>query len=129
VTVPPTYHTITNVAGDDLMAIGPLGSRVEFAHNDVPADVDARSLAGVMARGGLPFPPQIVPDYTTATVIGLPAGAAVSMEATVEGHGGRLVVIPKPSRLWVAVFRSDGSTRALEEFDAMLRSWQLPTTI
>jgi membrane protease YdiL (CAAX protease family) len=129
VAVPPTYYTTTGVAGDDLMAIGPLGSRVELAHNDVPATVDARALAGVMASGALPFPPQIVPDYTTATVIGLPAGAAVSMEAAVEGHDGRLVVIPKPGRLWVAVFRSDGSARALEEFDAMLRSWRLPTTI
>lgn len=125
VKVPPTYRTAEGVAGDDLIATGPTGARVEFAHVDLQGLPPADQLARNLAQGGLPFPADLVVDYSSIVVIPLPMGQAVSMPATVAGKEGRMIAIPTPGRLWIAVFRSDGSHRSLVEFDDMLHDWQL----
>jgi membrane protease YdiL (CAAX protease family) len=126
VAVPPTYRTAAGIYGDDLVATGPTGARVEFTHVDLsrlpPADVMARDLA----RGRIPFPPELRIDYTSVVVIPLPAGPAVSMNAQVAGRDGRMIALPTPGRLWIAVFRSDGSHHSMVEFDNMVHSWRLP---
>lgn len=129
VAVPSTYRTATGTFGDDLVATGPTGARVEFTHADVPGLPPADQMASELARGGLPFPAELSVDYSSVVVIPLPAGPAVSMAAKVAGQDGRMIALPMAGRLWIAVFRSDGSNHSMVEFDAMLHSWRLPATV
>jgi membrane protease YdiL (CAAX protease family) len=126
VAIPATYHADVAPLGDDVVAVGPLGARVEFAYVDVAGLPDAPLLARRLANGGVPFPPGLLVNYDTVSVIDLPIGQAVSAVADIDGQDGRLVLVPTPERLWTAVFRSDGSSRSRAEFDAMLSSWRLP---
>lgn len=129
VSIPATYTTSTALAGDDLVAIGPLGDRAEFAHADLPiAAPPANQIADALAHGEFPFPPEISVDTTRIDIIDLPAGMAASAQATVEGKPGRIVILPSGDRIWIAVFRSAGSANALGDFDDMLVSWRIPPT-
>ena len=128
VAVPATYHALTPPVGDDLVAMGPLGARVEFAHADVADLADAPLLARRMSSGEVPSPAGILVNYSTVTVLDLHSGQAVSAVADVDGQDGRVVFIPTAERLWIAVFRSDGSSRSRAEFGAMLASWHLPAS-
>lgn len=123
--VPQTYQVSTDVFREDLVAIGPLGAQIEFAHVDVDVP-EARDLAGEMVRGQLPFPPELVVDAASVAVLPFPAGEAVSVNVTVEGQPGRMVALPRPGRLWIATVISDGNHRTLVDFDRMLASWRIP---
>lgn len=126
VAVPATYHTATDTHGDDIVATGPIGARAELAHADLPVVVPIDRLASDLSRGAIPFPPGLTVYYATTRLQTLPAGQAVVLSATVNGKDGRLVVLPHGNRLWIVVFRSDGSSRSFHELDQMLRSWKLP---
>ncbi len=128
VAIPPTYRTATGVFGDDLVATGPTGARVEFAHTDIPGLPPVDQIARDVAQGRVPFPPELRIDYSSIAVLPMPAGPAVSMTAKVNDRDGRMVLIRAPGRLWIAVFRSDGTNRSMVEFDAMVHSWRLPAT-
>jgi membrane protease YdiL (CAAX protease family) len=126
VSLPAAWVTATNVSSDDLVAVGPTGTHVELAHADVgvplpPVDVLARGLGA----GTVPMPPKVVLDYSTVMIVDLPAGRAVSVRATVDGRAGRMVMVPKGQRLWLASVDGGGST-AENDFDAILWSWRLP---
>ena len=125
VVLPAAWQTRTDVAGDDLVAYSPLGTTVELGHVD-GAVPDVTLLARALSRGALPVPPGIEPDYTTVAVINLPAGPAVSMAATIAGHSGRVVFIPRGSRMWIATMRAGGGHGAGDDFESIIRSWQLP---
>jgi membrane protease YdiL (CAAX protease family) len=129
VAIPPTYRTATGVYGDDLVATGPTGARVEFTHTDVEGLPPAAEMASDLAQGRVPFPAELRIDYSSIVVIPLPAGLAVSMSAKVAGLDGRMIALPTPGRLWIAVFRSDGSNHSMVEFDTMLHSWRLPAAV
>lgn len=127
VTLPAAWVTESGVAGDDLVANGPVGSQLELAHVDAavtlpPADVLARSLRSE----AVPLPRDFSVDATSVSVVELPAGRAVSANAKVGGHDGHLVMVPQGSRLWLLAFRSAGSARDGTDFDAILHSWRLP---
>lgn len=126
ITLPPAWVTTAKVAGDDLVATGPTGTRVELAHADVPGALPpAEVLAERVRAGGVPLPSNIELDYTTVAVVDLPAGHAVSVKATVGGHDGRLAMVPKGHRLWLASGVGGGGAAA-GDVDAILRSWVLP---
>lgn len=126
ITLPPAWVTVANVAGDDLVAVGPVGTRVELAHVDVGALLPPPEIvAARMAAGAMPLPPNVTLDYRTVMVVDLPAGPAVSVKATVDGHDGRMVMIPKGQRLWIASEVGGGSNGA-DDFNGILRSWRLP---
>lgn len=127
VAVPQTYRLAYGIHGDDLVADGPVGARVEFAHVDTPVP-PARELADRMVQQGAPFPADIAVDYTTIAIVTLPAGDAVSMDAKIAGRPGRVVALPTGKRIWIAVLQSDGSQRSLVDFDRMITSWRLPPT-
>ena len=126
VSLPAAWVSVANVSSDDLVAAGPAGTRLELAHADLgralpPAEVLARTVGS----GGVPMPARVSLDYATVMVIDLPAGRAVSVKASVDGHGGRMVMVPKGDRLWLASVVGSGA-KADADFDAILRSWRLP---
>lgn len=126
VTLPAAWSAHAGVDGSDLVARGPAGSRVELAHLDVGKPQSPELLARALLSGSVPLPPGVSADAAKATVIDLPAGRAVSVSATVSGRDGRVVVVPKGSRLWLTVMSSEGSARATGDFEGILRSWRLP---
>lgn len=124
VSVPATYQVSTGSSGEELSVAGPLGAQVEFAYVDVP-DLPAIDVVAMdLARGAVPFPGLIEVDLSSVVVFDLPGGQAVSMMAVIEGEDGRMVVRPDGDRLWMAIFRSDGTTRSFDEFEAMLETWR-----
>ena len=128
VSIPPTYQVSTGVAGEELSAVGPLGAQVEFGWTDIPGLPVIDIVASDLARGAVPFPGMIVTDPSSVAIFDLPAGRAVSVMATIEGESGRMLLLPDGSRLWMAMFRSDGTARSFSEFEAMLQSWRLTPT-
>ena len=128
IAVPGTYHVGTPFQGeDDLVARGPLGAVIELVHVGLPGAVPtADDLARVLAQGGLALPPQIDVQTSSVTVVDLPSGRAVSMLADIDGRHGRVVIVPGTGAIWVASYRSDGTTRSSADFDRMLQSLTLP---
>ena len=127
VTLPAAWSSDRGTAGDDLVATGPAGTRVELAHADIPGSLRSPDqVAAALSSGSLSLPEGISVATTGVVVLDLPAGRAVSADATVDGDDGRLVMIPKGNRLWVMAMRSAGSARDDRDFDAILQSWRLP---
>jgi membrane protease YdiL (CAAX protease family) len=130
VAIPAVYSTSNTVTGDDLVAVGPLGARVEFTHSELPiVSPPAATLATSLAHGAFPFPPQLTVDTSRVEVIDIKAGKAISALADVQGKPGRLVMIPSGHRIWIAIFRSDGSSSSFGDFQDMLLSWHLPPAV
>ena len=127
VTLPAAWETHAGVAGYDLGAEGPAGSRVELAHVDIPVeDQSAEGLARALVSGSVTLPRELSVHSGEVAVVDLPAGRAVSAGATTRGDDGRVVMVPKGSRLWIFVMSPGGSARDGDDFDAILRSWRLP---
>ena len=100
---------------------------MELAHVIVPGDVrSAEELGQAYARGLVPVPDDVVVDPLSVAVFDLPAGRAVSLEARIDGDDGRVILVPGENDIWVATYRSDGSTQSSEDFDDMVRSLELP---
>ena len=131
IAVPPTWQVEIDPLYQDLYAMGPLGARVGFFHQDLPvAEVPSvDEIANSFLSGALPLPPGVVLDAVTVNILDLPAGKAVSLIAIVDDHSGRLVALPTPDRLWMAIFESDGASRSSFEFEDMLRSWRVPSSV
>ena len=127
VTLPAAWETHDGVAGYDLGAEGPVGSRVELAHVDVRVvDQSAEGLARALVSGSVALPRELSVHSDEVAVVDLPAGRAVSAGATTRGDDGRVVMVPKGSRVWIFVMSPGGSARDGDDFDAILRSWRLP---
>jgi hypothetical protein len=128
VAIPPTYRVEVDDLYQDLNAVGPLGAQVGFFHQDALELPSADQLAPLLVSGRIPLPRGIRLESVTVNVMTLPAGKAVSLIAQIGGRQGRIVFLPTPGRLWMAVYSSDGSSRSSFEFDDMLRSWRLPAS-
>ena len=126
VSVPATWSTSTAVAGDDLVATGPVGTKVEMAHVNAPRPLDVDALARDIGRGALSLPSKVSVDVATVTRLDLPTGRAITMAARIDGHDGRVVMVPKGSRLWIASLRTADGDHSAAAFDALVRSWRLP---
>ena len=124
VTVPAAWATTTSIAGDDLVAAGPLGTRVELAHVDGPRPVDVDALARNLARGTVTLPAKVRVDAGSVTGVDLPGARAVTMAARVDGRDGRVTMVPRGRRVWVATLRGGGDSA--RDFDRIVRSWRLP---
>jgi len=108
------------VAGDDLVADSPLGSRVELAHTDSPGRLDVGALARGLAAGATPLPRGVTLRRETVAAVDLPSGRAVAMSVDIDGQDGRVVMVPKGNRLWVATLRSGGEAKDTTAFFAIV---------
>lgn len=124
VTVPAAWTVTEQVMGDDLVADSPLGSRVELAHVDAPGLPDIALLARGLSSGAVPVPVGVSVDYATVAVVEFPAGKAVAMSVTVNDRDGRVIMLPKGDRLWVATLSSGGEERDMTAFGDIVRSWR-----
>jgi membrane protease YdiL (CAAX protease family) len=61
-------------------------------------------------------------DGSSAREVRLPAGSAVEVDITAQGHAGTLVYLPQPSAVVEVVFMSAGSMKARTDFPGMLQS-------
>ena len=126
VSIPATWSHDAYVHGDDLVVTGPLGARVELAHFDALRTLSVDDLARGLIDGSVPAPDGVALDRSTVAPVDLPAGRGVTVAAQVDGHDGRVTLVPRGHRLWVALLRSDGSDGSTSAYDAILRSWRLP---
>jgi membrane protease YdiL (CAAX protease family) len=55
----------------------------------------------------------------------IPAGDIVTMQLTVDGHQGELVWLPSPTRLYVIVLGTGGSSKARHDFNDMLQTFKV----
>jgi membrane protease YdiL (CAAX protease family) len=125
VSVPAAWATATGVSGDDLVAVGPLGTKVELAHIDAPGPVSPDALARDLARGSVTLPARVSVDPASVTQVDLPGGRSVTMAARIDGRDGRVTMVARGRRLWVATVRSAGDGSAAG-FERIVRSWRLP---
>ncbi len=113
-----------SVKGDDMVADSPLGSRLELVHTDAFGTLDVGVLARGLAGGATPLPPGVTLHRDTVAMVVLPSGRAVAMSVDVGDHDGRVVMIPKGNRLWVATLRSGGEAKDTAAFFDIVRSWR-----
>ena len=66
--------------------------------------------------------PGLSVDTTTTRALDLPAGQAVAVDVTAEGHGGTVVFLLLPQEAVEVVFLDGGSAKARADFPGMLRS-------
>lgn len=78
----------------------------------------SRIQAGLLSVGGV----NLDVDASTAREVRLPAGPAVEVDMTAEGHAGTLVYLPRPNAMVEVVFLSAGSMKARTDFPKMLDS-------
>lgn len=126
VSVPATWTASRGVPGDDLALRGPLGTTVELAHVDLRRPVAVDVLVRDLAGSAVPLPDDVRVDVGSVTRITLPAGPAVSASARIRGRPGRVTMVPRGTRLWVAGLRAPGDDHAARQFDDIVRSWRLP---
>jgi membrane protease YdiL (CAAX protease family) len=126
VSVPASWSSVSGVPGDDLVLRGPVGTRVELGHVDLPRPVDVDALARDLSKGSFSSPAHVAIDAASVTRIDLAGGRAVTMAAQVGDRDGRVVMIPKGTRLWLAVLRTATDDRSAVDFDRIVRSWRLP---
>lgn len=125
VAVPAAWSTAADVPDADLVATGPLGTRVELAHVDANLRLDVESIAADLAAGKVPMPDRVVVAPDSVRVVDLPAGRAVTMAAQVDDHDGRVTMVPNGHRLWVATLRGATDEDSAGRFDAIVRSLRL----
>lgn len=77
-----------------------------------------RVQAGLLSVAGTP----VDVDAASAREARLPAGSAVEVDITADGHAGTLVYLPQPGAIVEVVFFSAGSIKARSDFPRMLDS-------
>lgn len=124
ISAPATYQVSEGESGEELVLFGPLGAQMEFGYMDIEGLPAIDVIAGDLARGAVPFPGLVIIERDSVVVFNLPSGPAISLMATIEGERGRMIVRPHNDRLWMVVFRSDGTDRSFEEFQDILETWR-----
>lgn len=129
VDVPGGWHQVTdsrlNRAPDATVLTGPSGAAVVInpEHDGPSHGFDAERLAEVIRSGALDGRiPGVQLDDATAHTLLLPAGPAVEVDVTSEGHRGEYVGVLAPDDIYDVVFISAGSVRAEHDFARMLTS-------
>ena len=109
--------------GGGLALEGPSESALLVRADPEPASPSTETMlsriqAGLLSIDGV----NLDVDGSTARQVRLPAGPAVEVDVTVEGHAGTLVYLPRPGAMVEVVFMSAGSMKARADFPGMLES-------
>jgi len=115
----------SKTGGLDLALRGPSGSEFVVIKGDLPGPTPtADQLAAAVRARGLPLP-GVTPDVATASVVSLPTGRAVKVDAEVKGHKAVILGVPKEGHIWTVVVATAGSPRAARDAGQLLDSIQL----
>jgi membrane protease YdiL (CAAX protease family) len=102
---------------------GPSGAQIFLAEQQLAVMPTADQMRDRMRAGiAMAAIPGISFDAGTLQETTLPAGVAVEMGVTYEGHGGTFAMLAVSSELVEVVFMDAGSTRAKADFPHMLKS-------
>ncbi|HEX4654845.1 MAG TPA: type II CAAX endopeptidase family protein [Mycobacteriales bacterium] len=115
-------HTGSEVGGG-LVLEGPSESALlvqqePSAATPTTATMLARLQAGLLSVDGV----DLGVDASSAREVKLPAGPAVEVDITAQGHAGTLVYLPRPGAIVEVVFMSGGSLKARSDFPGMVES-------
>lgn len=89
--------------------------------------VDVQHMADNLSQGTMTAPGGIIIiEVSSVGILDLPAGRAVLMRATVQGHEARLVMLPKATVVWIVTLETAGSSRAQSDFQRALSTLTLP---
>ncbi len=126
VTLPGTWQPVDARLDGDVAAMGPAGAWMGLGHQEVEVvGVAPEHFAQDLRTGRFVLPPEMLVDLESISVIDLPAGRAVSMEAEIHGHEGRVVALLGPDRVWWLTLTTGGSERAKGDFNDALLSLEL----
>jgi membrane protease YdiL (CAAX protease family) len=102
---------------------GPSGAELYVAEQPVAATPTADQIRDRMRDGLAAAPiPGVTFDTSTLRETALPAGVAVQMGLSYEGHGGTFTMLAVPGELVELVFMDGGSPKARADFPHMLES-------
>lgn len=120
--VPQGWSTTASaIPSFDLTLRGPSTAEVLILHLRTPGQVTTAAILERLTAGRFNLP-GVTLDVGGVADVQLPAGEAVEVSLRAQGHHGRLVLLPRPGRIYEVVFASGGSVKATADFDAMLRS-------
>lgn len=127
ITVPATWQVVDAPGDAALAAMGPSGAVIELGSQGVDTGgAGPEVLAENLRAGVVGLPDGLSFDPTTVDLIELPAGRAVSVNADVYGHEGRMVALLRGEQLWVITITTGGSDQAARDFTEALYTLQLP---
>ena len=104
---------------------GPSGSELIVLDRSVPtgSTFSPDSVVAAAQQHLLPVPPGASIDRVQTVTY--PAGSAVVVTLTENGHAGRVVTMVEHDRAWTFVLATAGSSRASSEFDHMMQTLRL----
>jgi membrane protease YdiL (CAAX protease family) len=102
---------------------GPSGAGLIVAEQSTPVPPSTETIQRRLSQGMLdPVVPGLVVDAGSVRVVRLPAGPAVEVDLTADGHRGTVVFLAAPGATVEIVFMSGGSMKATTDFARMLDS-------
>jgi membrane protease YdiL (CAAX protease family) len=122
----PGHWQVDHNDDGNVVATGPLSAMFELTYVDMPGPVSTTHLALPLGNSGLIMPGDVVIDQDTVTITQIPAGEAVSFDADVYGMDGKVVMLPRDTRVWILSITTTGSERAVEDWQGILWSWRVP---
>jgi membrane protease YdiL (CAAX protease family) len=126
VTLPGTWQRTDAPPWSDFAAVGPAGAWIGVGHQEVETvGVEPEHFAENLRTGRFLLPSEMSLDPERVVVIDLPAGRAVSMDAEISGHEGRVVALLRSDRVWWLTMTTGGSARASADFNDALLSLKL----
>jgi membrane protease YdiL (CAAX protease family) len=127
VTLPGTWQPTDAGWGEEIAAVGPAGAWFGLGQQEIDATgVEPEHFAQNLRTGVFVLPPDITIHRDTISIIDLPAGRAVSVDADVQGHEGRVVALIRTDRVWWLTLTTGGSARASGDFNDALLNLRLP---
>ena len=116
-------------AAAQLALRGPSGATFLVERRPLPTGslFTLERLAAVLNNGQLPLPRGTAIEGRSARVTDYPAGRAVEVAVTVNGHAGVVVLVPRGSALWEIDIATAGSGRAVREYPGLLQTLVLPS--
>jgi membrane protease YdiL (CAAX protease family) len=120
---PSGWGQVHTEPGGGWTLTGPSDAELFLAEQPVAATPTADQMRDRLREGLATAPiPGVTFDSSTLRETTVPAGVAVEMGVTYEGHGGTFAMLAVPGELVELVFMDGGSPKAQADFPRMLQS-------